>query len=35
MYQVNLTKYGKGAHDTLIKVFNGLPYKLKEIPDNY
>ena len=34
MYQVNLTRYGKGVHHTAIKVFNGLPYELREISDN-
>jgi hypothetical protein len=29
MYQVNLTKYGKGVYHMAVKVFNGLPCKLK------
>jgi hypothetical protein len=31
MYQVNLAKYGKGVYHMAVKVFNGLPYKLKVI----
>jgi hypothetical protein len=34
MYQVNLTKYGKGVYHTAMKVFNGRPYELEEISDN-
>jgi hypothetical protein len=34
MYQVNLAKYGKGVHHMAVKVFNGLPYKLKVISND-
>jgi hypothetical protein len=34
MYQVNLVKYGKGVHHMAVKVFNGLPYKLKVISND-
>jgi hypothetical protein len=31
-YQVNLAKYGK--YHMVVKVFNGLPYNLKEVTNN-
>jgi hypothetical protein len=34
MYQVNLAIYGKGVYHMAVKVFNGLPYNLKEISNN-
>jgi hypothetical protein len=34
MLQVSLTIYGKGVYHTGVKVYNALPYKLKEISDN-
>jgi hypothetical protein len=34
MSQVTLTIYGKGVYHTGVKVYNALPYKLKEISDN-
>jgi hypothetical protein len=34
MYQVTLAKYGKGEYHMAVKVFNGLPYKLKVISND-
>jgi hypothetical protein len=34
MSQVNLTIYGKGVYHTGVKVYNALPYKLKDISDS-
>jgi hypothetical protein len=34
MHQVNLAIYGKEVYHMAVKVFNGLPYNLKEISDN-
>jgi hypothetical protein len=34
IYQVNLAIYGKGVYHMAVKVFNGLPYNLKEISNN-
>jgi uncharacterized membrane protein len=34
VYQVNLAKYGKGVYHMAVKVFNGLPYKLKVISND-
>jgi hypothetical protein len=34
MMQVNLTIYRKGVYHAGVKVYNALPYKLKEISDN-
>jgi hypothetical protein len=34
MSHLNLTIYGKGVYHTGVKVYNALPYKLKEISDN-
>jgi hypothetical protein len=34
MSQVNLTSYGKGVYHNGVKVYNALPYKLKEISDS-
>jgi hypothetical protein len=34
IYQVNLAMYGKGVYHMAVKVFNGLPYNLKELSNN-
>jgi hypothetical protein len=34
MNQVNLAKYGKGVHHTIVKIYNRLPTNLKEISNN-
>jgi hypothetical protein len=34
MHQVNLAIYGNGVYHMAVKVFNGLPYNLKEISNN-
>jgi hypothetical protein len=34
MYQVNLAKYGNGVYHMAVRIYNGLPNKLKEISDN-
>ena len=34
LFQVNLTKYRNGVYHSGVKIFNGLPAKLKEISDN-
>jgi hypothetical protein len=34
MNQVNLTKYGKGVHHMIVKIFNKLPLNIKAITNN-
>jgi hypothetical protein len=34
MEQVNLTKYGKGVHHMIVKIFNGLPVDIKTFTNN-
>lgn len=34
LFKVNLTKYRNGVYHSGVKIFNGLPAKLKEISDN-
>jgi hypothetical protein len=34
MYQVNLAKYGNGVYHMAVRIYNGLPNKLKIISDN-
>jgi hypothetical protein len=33
-YQVNLAKYGKGVYHMAVRIYNGLPNKLKIISNN-
>jgi hypothetical protein len=34
MYQVNLVKYGNGVYHMAVRIYNGLPNKLKIISNN-
>jgi hypothetical protein len=34
MNQANLTKYGKGVHHMIVKIFNRLPMDIKAITNN-
>jgi hypothetical protein len=34
MYQVNLAKYGNGVYRVAVRIYNGLPNKLKIIWNN-
>jgi hypothetical protein len=34
MYQVNLAKYGKGVYHMAVRIYSGLPNKLKIISNN-
>jgi hypothetical protein len=34
MYQVNLAKYGNGIYHMAVRIYNGLPNKLKIISNN-
>jgi hypothetical protein len=34
MYQVNLAKYGNGVYYMAVRIYNGLPNKLKIISNN-
>jgi hypothetical protein len=34
MYQVNLAKYGNGVYNMAVRIYNGLPNKLKIILNN-
>jgi hypothetical protein len=34
MYQVNLRKYGNGVYHMAVRIYNGLPKKVKVISNN-